>query len=63
MGSLFTSIAPYLPYTAATTLAGATLGDKSVSPLPFAAAAALVAGVATLLSAVAAKTTVQRDIS
>jgi ABC-2 type transport system permease protein len=62
IGGLFDSTQPYLPYTAATTMAGAILGGGT-SPLPFAAATALVAGVAALLSAVAAKTTVQRDIA
>jgi ABC-2 type transport system permease protein len=58
----FDGLAPYLPYTAATTMAGATLGG-GVDPLPFAAAAALVAATATLLSMVAARTTVRGDIS
>jgi ABC-2 type transport system permease protein len=62
IGGLFDSTQAYLPYTAATTMAGATLGGGT-SPLPFAAAAALVAGVAALLSAVAARTTVQSDIA
>src|SRR6266536_2836698 len=62
IGGLFDSAQPYLPYTAATTMAGATLGGGT-SALPFAAAAALVAGVAALLSAVAAQTTVQRDVA
>jgi hypothetical protein len=39
-----------------------TLGG-GVSPLPFAAAAALVAGTAALLAAVAARTTVRADVS
>jgi ABC-2 type transport system permease protein len=62
IGGLFDSTQAYLPYTAASTMAGATLGGGT-SPLPFAAAAALVAGVAALLSAVAARTTVQSDIA
>jgi hypothetical protein len=62
IGGLFGSAQAYLPSTTATTMAGATLGGGT-SPLPFAAAAALVAGVAALLSAVAARTTVQRDIA
>src|SRR6266545_4534170 len=56
----FDGLAPYLPFTAATTMAGATLGG-GVDPLPFAAAAALVAGAAALLSVVAARTTVRSD--
>jgi ABC-2 type transport system permease protein len=62
IAGLFDASQPYLPYTAATTMAGATLGG-STSPLPFAAAAALVAGVAALASAVAARTTVQADVA
>jgi len=62
IGGLFDAAQPYLPYTAATTMAGATLGGGT-SPLPFAAAAALVAGAAALVSAVAARTTVQADVS
>ncbi|HEX6674561.1 MAG TPA: hypothetical protein VF486_06000 [Actinomycetes bacterium] len=58
----FDGLAPYLPYTAATTMAGASLGG-GVDPLPFAAAAALVAATATLLSMVAARTTVRADVS
>jgi hypothetical protein len=72
IGGLFTSIRPYLPYTAATTLAGIKLGGAafgpahsvtSGSPLPFAAAAGLLIGVAALVSVVAARTTMQRDIA
>lgn len=72
VGGLFNPVQPYLPYTAATTLAGSQLGDaafgpahgaaSSAVPLPFAPAAALVAGVAVLLSVVAARTTVTRDV-
>lgn len=72
MGGFFTSIRPYLPYTAATTLAGAKLtsaffGAGTTAPgpgaLPFAAAAALVAGAAVALAATAAAVTVPRDIT
>jgi ABC-2 type transport system permease protein len=72
IGGLFTSIRPYLPYTAATTLGGIKLGNAGFgpahgvaggAPLPFVAAAALVAGVAILISAVAARTTLQHDIT
>ena len=60
IGGLFTSIRPYLPYTAATSLAGTALGaagfgpSRGVSggpPLPFAAATALLIGLATVLAA------------
>jgi ABC-2 type transport system permease protein len=73
LGGLFSSIQPYLPYTAATTLGGTALGraafgpangaSTTAVPLPFAAAAALLAGLAVLLSVVAARTTVRRDVS
>lgn len=72
LGGLFTSIRPYLPYAAATTLAGARIGFSAFgpahgvsggTPLPFAAAAALVAAVAAAASLLAARTTVQRDIT
>jgi ABC-2 type transport system permease protein len=73
VGGLYNAVQPYLPYTAATTLSGSVLGGaafgpahgavSSASPLPFAAAAALLAAVAVAVSAVAARTTVGRDIS
>jgi ABC-type transport system involved in multi-copper enzyme maturation permease subunit len=72
IGGLFTSIRPYLPYTAATTLAGIKLGGAAFGPahnvagggpLPFAAAAALVLGVAALLDAIATRTTLRRDVT
>jgi ABC-2 type transport system permease protein len=72
IGGLFTSIRPYLPYTAATSLAGTALGaagfgpSRAVSPgtpLSFAGATALLAGLAAVLAFVAARTTVRRDIS
>jgi hypothetical protein len=49
-------------------LGGAAFGPahgvaNSAIPLPFAAAAGLLVGVAILISLVAARTTVQRDIS
>jgi hypothetical protein len=61
IGGLFPAIARYLPFRAATSLAGAELGGGT--PLPFAAAAALVAGAAVLISAVASRTTLQQDIT
>jgi len=73
LGGLFTALRPYLPYTAATTLAGTPLGSASFGParstvavgvpLPFAAAAALLAAIALTGAAVAARTTVRRDIT
>ena len=69
VGGLFASVRPYLPYTAATTLAGIKLGRASFggvsggSALPFVAAAALVAGIAVLISAAAAHEAVGRDVT
>jgi ABC-2 type transport system permease protein len=72
IGGLFTSVRPYLPYTAATTLAGAQLGGAAFGPahdlsgggpLPFVGAALLVAGVSVSVALVAARTTVRRDIT
>ncbi len=74
VGGLFTSVRPYLPYTAATTLAGTPLGDASfgsgvrtvasgAGPLPFAAAAALIAAIAAALAFLASRTTLRRDIT
>jgi len=72
IGGLFTSIRPYLPYTAATSLAGTALGaagfgpSRGVSggtPLPFAAATALLIGLTAVLGVIAARTTVRRDIA
>lgn len=72
LGGLFSGLRPYLPYTAATTLAGTALGDASFgaargvtggTPLPFAAAAALVVGVGLVLLITAGRTTVRRDIT
>jgi ABC-2 type transport system permease protein len=77
VGGLFPSVHPYLPYTAATTLGGALIGAgpggfrvavrthaiaASPTPLPFVAATALIAAVAAVLCAVAAGTTVRRDV-
>jgi ABC-2 type transport system permease protein len=73
LGDLFNAIQPYLPYTAATTLAGTQLGRaafgpangaaSTATPLPFAAAAALLAALAVVLALLAARTTVPRDIT
>jgi len=72
LGGLFTNIRPYLPYTAASTLSGTSPGGSAFgpahglagpSPLPFAAAAALLAGLAIVFCAVAARTTVARDVT
>ncbi len=72
LGGLFTSIRPYLPYTAASTLSGTSPGGSAFGPahglagpsaLPFAAATALLAGLAIVFCAVAARTTVVRDVA
>jgi ABC-type transport system involved in multi-copper enzyme maturation permease subunit len=71
-GGLFPSIRPYLPYTAATTLSGTSLGGAAFgpahgvsggTPLPFAATTALLIGLAVVLAAVAAGTTVRHDVT
>jgi len=72
IGGLFTSIRSYLPYTASTTLAGIKLGGAAFGPahsikggsaLPFLATAILLVGIAALVSVVAARTTLRRDIA
>jgi ABC-type transport system involved in multi-copper enzyme maturation permease subunit len=72
IGGLATSTRRYLPYTAATTLAGTKLGNAAFGPahglngsgpLPFAAAAGLVAAVTAAAALIAAWTTVRRDIT
>ncbi|HXC85278.1 MAG TPA: hypothetical protein VNV62_25835 [Trebonia sp.] len=72
VGSLFKPVRPYLPYTAATTLAGTPLGGSSFGPgrgvtsgvpLPFAAATALLVAITLVGALIAARTTVRRDIT
>jgi ABC-type transport system involved in multi-copper enzyme maturation permease subunit len=72
IGGLYTSTRPYLPYTAATTLAGTKLGSAAFGPahglnggdpLPFVAGAALIAAFAAAAALIAARTTVRRDIT
>ena len=72
IGGLYTSIRPYLLYTAATTMAGATLGNAAFGPahdvqgggpLPFAAAAALIAAIAAVIALIARRSTLTRDIT
>jgi hypothetical protein len=77
IGGIFTSARPYLPYTAATTLAGVQLGvgpgglrvslhahgvAAAPGPLPFAAAAALLAATAIVVATLARLTTVRQDV-
>lgn len=72
VGGLYTTVRPYLPYSAATTLGGTQLGQAALGfvrtapgtgPLPFAGSAAIVLGVVLLLGVVAAVTTLRRDIT
>ena len=67
IGALYSSVATYLPFTAATTLAGqpldAALIRAGATALSFGAAALLVAGIAAALSLVASQTTVGADIA
>jgi ABC-type transport system involved in multi-copper enzyme maturation permease subunit len=71
LAGVFTAVGPYLPYTACMTLAashpgGGVLGYASRShtaPLPFLAAVGLVAGVATIISLIAARTSLRQDIT
>jgi ABC-type transport system involved in multi-copper enzyme maturation permease subunit len=71
IGGLYDSIDPYLPFTAATTLAGSRLGGGGFgfgggftgTPLPFLAATALVTGALLLISTVAATTTLRQDVT
>ena len=68
-GTVTTPVAPYLPYTAAAMMAGVTSGGgmppipRGVVPLPSPAAAGVWLGAAILLAAVAAVTTIRRDIT
>lgn len=69
IGAVSDSIAAYLPITAASTVAGAT--SKAAmppvpslsAPLSFAAATALLTGIAVALLVLAARTTAYRDIT
>lgn len=71
VGGLYNSIDRYLPFTAATTLAGSRIGGggfgfaggASGAPLPFLAAAALVLGLLVVLETAAAATTIRRDVT
>lgn len=72
LGGLYPGARPYLPYTAAATLTGAPLGGAAFgpahgvpggAPLPFVAAAALIAALAAAFALVAARTTVRADIT
>lgn len=62
LGALTASVAAYLPYQAAISLAGAPLTGGG-TPLPFAAAAAVIAAAALVLAAAAARITLPKDIA
>lgn len=57
----FSSVAPYLPFSAARSLAGESL-TGGAAPLPFAAATGLVAGVAVVIAFIASRVTLQKDV-
>jgi hypothetical protein len=61
LSGLFHPIAPYLPFMAATSLAGSP--PPGSQPLPFTAAALLVAAITTLTCAIAARTSARADIT
>jgi ABC-2 type transport system permease protein len=69
LGVLDKSIAPYLPVIAANTMAGGTSSatmppvPSGITALPLGSAAALLAGLAIILAAASARTTVRRDIT
>ena len=68
LAGVFPSLAPYLPYMASETMAGATTGGmpplpSGLTPLPFAAVVGLVGALAVLLTVAAALTTVNRDVT
>jgi ABC-2 type transport system permease protein len=62
IGGLVDNAQPYLPYTAATALAGTPLGG-GVTALPFAAAVALIAAIMGAVAVVAARTVVPADVT
>jgi ABC-2 type transport system permease protein len=68
LGGLSRHLAPYLPFTAAASMAGAASGamppmPAGMTPLPLGAVAGLLASLAVLIAAVAARTTLRRDIA
>jgi hypothetical protein len=62
IGGLYNSAQPYLPYTAARTLAGFTL-NGGTSPMSFLATTAYVVAIALALLFISARTTLRRDIA
>lgn len=71
LAGVFSSLGPYLPYTACMTLAaphpgGGVLGYATKShtaALPYLAAVALVAGIVAVIASVATQTSLRRDIT
>jgi ABC-2 type transport system permease protein len=79
IGGLFTTVQPYLPYTAATTLAGVQLGAGAgglhvnahsgavaavaAAPLPFGAVVALLGALVIVVSVIAACSRLRADIT
>jgi ABC-2 type transport system permease protein len=68
VGATVTTVGGFLPYTAAAMLAGDTNGGgmpqipRGVTALPYPAAIIVLAAIAALLAALAARTTVRRDV-
>jgi ABC-2 type transport system permease protein len=68
VGGVSRSVAVYMPFVSASTMAGGSSYSMpplpvGLNPLPFAGVAALLVAIAWLISAVAAHTTTQRDIT
>jgi ABC-2 type transport system permease protein len=69
LGASFSSVGPYLPYTAAAMTAGVTNGGgmppipRGIHPLSFVAVVALLAGIVVLLGAISLLTTLRRDVN
>ena len=69
VGATVTTVGRFLPYTAAAMLAGDTNGGgmpqipRGVTALPYPAAIAVLAAIALAVAAIAALTTVRRDVT
>jgi hypothetical protein len=62
LGGLYNSAQPYLPYTAARTLAGFTLNNGTAS-MTFLATTAYIVAITVVLLLLSARTTLRRDIA
>jgi hypothetical protein len=62
VGGIYHSAQRYLPYTAAASMAGVKLGDAA-TPIPFAAATALLVVLAVLIALIAIRTSLNTDIA